>query len=409
MKIPIFHSTPTWQLSGVNTWSVNLATAMAGDSDFEHIVLFTATPTSPVGELDKAGLSYAYLDLPSNHDRRDEWRALKNFLEANAPCIYITQYDFHRSAAVPTFSSDVKVCAVVHSDEECYYDLVKRIGYASDAIVAVSTYLEGQLTARFPDVSGRVKSIPSGVPNAPGRARRRDANERLELVFSNRLAQIQKRIFDVPVIAQKLSRSALDFRLRIAGAGPDEVELASRFDRLGCANKVEMLGRLSSERVLELLASADIFLLTSDFEGLPMSLLEAMSAGCVPVVYDIHSGVRDAIEDGVNGMFVSHGDTDAMAQTIIRLHKDRESLERMSMACVYTHHERFSSDLMAARYKALFLGMMSGKSPPPQRNSKVRKPRDLTFWHRGLRCMGDFCSSVATALPARNSIGHLML
>ena len=119
MKTAVFHSYPTWLLSGVNTWSVNLAKAMKDDPEFEHIMLITGVSPSPIAELDFAHVPYTHLEVPAARERRAEWRALKEFLELRAPCIFLPNYDFHRASAVGTLSADVRICSVVHSDEDC--------------------------------------------------------------------------------------------------------------------------------------------------------------------------------------------------------------------------------------------------------------------------------------------------
>ena len=146
-----------------------------------------------------------------------------------------------------------------------------------------------------------------------------------------------------------------------------------------------MLGPLSNSAVDNLLAESDVFVLTSDFEGLPLSLLEAMAAGCVPVVYDIKSGVRDAIENGANGFLVPHGDVIALARIIADLDANRMRLSSLAQNCVRTHEERFSSKQMAASYKSLFRELMTGMPGGARRDGKIRLPRDLQLHYRLMR------------------------
>lgn len=388
MKIPVFHSFDSWQLSGVNTWSLNLEEAMRGDGRFENILLFTGEPYSALEELNARRVPYAHLELPAVRSRSDEWTALKGFLEANAPCIYVPNYDFHRSSAVPVLSSEVKVLLVVHSDEECYYESIARLGASADAVVAVSSTVERQLAARFPSLSSRLFRVPYGVPSTPGQRLQADPHEPLRLLYCNRLSQYQKRIFDLPKLCVELQRLGLDFHLTVAGAGADERELKSRFGDSGLVDKVNMVGLLSAEEVQQALLRSDVFLLVSDFEGLPISLLEAMSAGCVPVVYEIESGVRDAIENEVSGILVPHGDVAAMAREIVSLNSDRHRLEGISQGAMQRHAERFSLGRMSADYRELFSRLMADEAEVPLRDGRVRKSPDLTLRYRLLRRAG---------------------
>lgn len=385
----VFHSFPEWQLSGVNTWSANLIRESLDGTEYKHSVLFTGISKRPQPDFDGLGLPHSFLEVDARRRRKDEWAAVKHFLESQAPCIYIPQYDFHRSAAVPTLSPKVKVCAIVHSDEECYYDLVKRIGYACDAIVTVSSHLARIVSEKFPELASRVQFIPPGVPALKSDAVR-SSNGRLELAYCNRLAQYQKRIFDLPEVLAELNRLGVDCHLTVTGDGPDAAELRERFNRAGVSGSVTMTGRISDQDLADVLARSHVFLLVSDFEGLPSSMLEAMSLGCVPVVYDIESGVRDAINHGANGFIVPHGDTACMAKAIRTLHENRDVLRKLASSCVKSHGERFSLASMAASYGSLFQRLMLAVHSFPQRNGRIVLPRDLTFRHRALKKMGMF-------------------
>lgn len=385
MRTPVFHSFPKWQLSGVNTWSINLAEAMKNDPEFEHIMLITGVAPVTLPELDARGISYEFLDVPSPRKRKDEWNSLKAFLEKRTPCIYIPNYDFHRSCAVGSLSSAVKVCAVIHSDEECYYDEVRRLGKYFDAVVTVSSHLQQNLACMHPELRDRLKWIPHGVPS-PNQGREvGGAWNPVKLLYCNRLSQYQKRVFDLPEVCRELLRLGADFELVVAGGGPDEQELGARFGQAGLGRNVRMVGLLTNEEAREAFLSSDVFLLTSDFEGLPISLLESMAAGCVPVVYDIDSGVRDAIEDGVNGIFVPHGDFANMARVIAGLSKDRRRLDALSSECVRSHAERFSVDSMASAYRSLCKDLIGNKQPLSQRDGRIRIPKDLSVRARVLR------------------------
>ena len=72
----------------------------------------------------------------------------------------------------------------------------------------------------------------------------------------------------------------------------------------------------------------DIYLNFSEFEGTSLSMLEAMSYGCVPVASDV-SGVKDFIEHGINGYIYNFGDLDMLCQNIFLLEKDRKLMRNM--------------------------------------------------------------------------------
>lgn len=383
MKIPVFHSYGQWQLSGVNTWTVNLIRAMR-DTEFDSRVLFTGIQRSPQPELDELAISYYFLDVPYPRKRRQEWRALKEFLEARAPCIYITNYDFHRSCAVGKLSPDVRVIAGVRSDEDCYFDELQRIGQNCDAIFCVSSYLTTKVKLCFPRLAEKVHFIPHGIAIPKEPAPRRPANGPLRLCYCNRLQQYQKRIFDLPVIAGALEKLGVAFELDIAGDGPDAEELRRRFDQAKLKSPIRFHGRVPNTTVLDLCSRSHLFLLTSDFEGLPNSVLEAMSVGCVPVVYDIKSGVSDILTNQVTGFVVPHGDVIQFAQVIQQCGSNLKGLRTLSMACQRDIANRFTLENMVNDYVQLFLKTLN-EALRPTRTGRIAIPYDLTLQSRGLR------------------------
>jgi glycosyltransferase involved in cell wall biosynthesis len=108
-------------------------------------------------------------------------------------------------------------------------------------------------------------------------------------------------------------------RLRIAGDGPDRAAVADEVARLGLDGAVELLG--ARDDVADLLAGADAFVLSTDSEGLPMSVLEAMAAG-LPVVASAVGGVPELVRDGETGALVPPRDPKALAAAIAGLAAD---------------------------------------------------------------------------------------
>ncbi len=113
--------------------------------------------------------------------------------------------------------------------------------------------------------------------------------------------------------------------LAIAGEGPERERLQRMIDASAAGERIALLGWVDD--VAALRSQSDAFVLTSLYEGFPVSLLEAMSAGLACVAVDCESGPAEVIRDGENGLLVPQNDPDRLRQAMLRVMQD-ESLRR---------------------------------------------------------------------------------
>ena len=105
--------------------------------------------------------------------------------------------------------------------------------------------------------------------------------------------------------------------------------------------------------VTKSLAAADVFILPSCWEGLPIALLEAMSAG-LPVIATRVEGVDEVVEEGVHGALVQPESTEELVKAILQLSKDVAQRHQMGDAARLLVLERYTVDRMCERYLKLF-------------------------------------------------------
>ncbi len=109
-----------------------------------------------------------------------------------------------------------------------------------------------------------------------------------------------------------------DYKLKIYGKGPLENELRTYTNDKGIQEKVEFMGFV--DNIPEQFETASMFVLSSDFEGIPNALMEAMALGLPCVSTDCPAGgPRFLIEHGKNGLLVPVGDAEKMANAISKL------------------------------------------------------------------------------------------
>jgi glycosyltransferase involved in cell wall biosynthesis len=321
------------------------------------------------------------------------------YLEEQAPCIYIPNADWRHSCISPRLSDQVAVVGVVHSDDPLHYDHLARLHESWNAIVTVSRQLAEKVVALHPAIAARVVTIPIGVPcpaEYPVRPAHREA--RLRLIYHGLLIRRQKRVFDLLRIVEATTRRGVPVHLTIAGGGSEREELIREAQPLIDQGLLHFAGVLPHERILGMLTDQDVFLLTSEFEGMPNALLEAMAHGCVPIVSGISSGIPDVIRDGANGYVVPVGDVAAYADRLARLHGKPEERHAMSLNAYRSVREgAFHSESMARGYLNTFervlrdarCGMYKRRRglivPPPVRVATVSIfPVDCSYFVEGV-------------------------
>ncbi|MCM8776280.1 MAG: glycosyltransferase [Candidatus Omnitrophica bacterium] len=193
-------------------------------------------------------------------------------------------------------------------------------------------------------------NIPSACPD-----RRPDPHAALKIVYAGRLVQYQKRVLDLAKIVIELDKKNIPFDLIVAGDGLDRGRLERRLNRFITEGKVRFLGPCAHAKVLSAMEDSDVVIMTSGFEGMPLSLLEAMSRGCIPVVTDLASGIPELIESDRNGYRVKVGDIHSFAERLAFLQSNPGQRQAMMRQAYQTiANSKFCIQNMGASYEKLF-------------------------------------------------------
>ena len=161
----------------------------------------------------------------------------------------------------------------------------------------------------------------------------------------------QKNAADFVAAAAKVSAKVPEARFVFLGDGPQKTALQARAFALGIGDKIQFLGWRRDGA--QWLAAADVFAMTSLWEGLPRSLVEAMKTGLPSVCYAT-DGVVDLLRDGQNGRLIAPGDVDAFAARLVELLTDEGMRRRMGEAAAASIGPEFDIDGMVRTQEALY-------------------------------------------------------
>lgn len=393
-------ATPTWSLNGPNVFSANLVRGLRSLQIPAHIVLTRPDwrDTKPL----PAPPDIRFETLPVNRfmSFSARCRVMIQYLEAHAPCIYIPNYDFGHSCISPKLSDRIAIVGIVHSDDPQHYDHVARLGIYWNAVVAVSLSIARETLKIAPGLGSRLFAIPYGIVSSASFPERSHVpGEPLRAVYAGRLDQPQKRVLDLPEIIKAAREREVPVHLRIAGSGAAEAALKTKCEALAVGESIEFLGTLDTETLAKVLAGQDVFLLTSEFEGLPIGLLEAMGQGCVPIVSDIRSGIHELVEDGVEGFRIGIGDYRRFADRLAALYAEPTRLRRMAQAAYARATSGcYGLDRMVKSYVELFVKIMAENFHRP--GGRILAPRAIP-WREHLPGLFQSCGHAARQVLQR--------
>ena len=151
-----------------------------------------------------------------------------------------------------------------------------------------------------------------------------------------------------------------DWDLVILGEGPERSDLEAQVEALGLGHRVKLPGRAGN--MPDWYARADLFVMSSHFEGFPLVLVEAMAHGCPAVSFDCDTGPRDIIRDEMDGRLVRPvSDTGALPTALTQLLDDETLRKRMAEQAIKVQ-ERFSMTRILDMWDRVFMEVISESS-----------------------------------------------
>jgi len=351
-----------WGLSGVNSVLEAMGKQLTTQG-VEFSILFSQSEDhvhksahGGDGNIVLPQLPYQYLKTESSNIK-DWWANLIGYFESQAPCILLTTFDFSGSSIIPALSDNVGAITWVQSDDPDYYEQTNRLGRYCNTIAVVSSYLKQSISALNPLFENNVSVVYNTTVFADEVVESREdikTNKKLTMIYTGRLVQYQKRVLDFIEIVNELDKTGIDYQLTLAGqdttGGKIEGKLKEELSEHIIDGRVRLAGRLTRDKLFIELKNHDIFLLISDFEGMPLSVVEGMSQGCVPVVSDMKSGTNELVIDQKTGYVLSTRDYSKWVELLVELHQYRQKLYILSKAAAAHVSDNFTVEKSATNF-----------------------------------------------------------
>jgi glycosyltransferase involved in cell wall biosynthesis len=239
---------------------------------------------------------------------------------------------------------------------------LERYAFRTGArLVCVSAALRLELAQEIGMPAAQMRVVHNGIQAGAERAESVEpdaarpgaggpANSGLRLICVGRLAAVKNLALLLRALAL-LRVGCPGATLEIVGDGPERSSLEALAVELRIQAAVQFSGYRSD--IAERMADADVFVLSSDSEGIPMAILEAMAAA-LPVVATRVGGVPDTVQDGVTGLLVDKGDAAALAAALAQLDARPALRHALGAAGQRTVRERFSANAMRDGYLELY-------------------------------------------------------
>jgi len=199
--------------------------------------------------------------------------------------------------------------------------------------------------------SAKILRVYNGAaPLSPTQSERTKVNTAFTVLFVGRLQPVKNLGLLLDAFRLVLN-SAPEMRLWIVGDGIERESLQQKSCELGIDANVTFWGQQMD--VSTYFSSADLFVMSSTSEGLPVSLLQSFSIGLPAVVTDV-GGMSEVVRNSGGGLVVPSQDASSMAQAILKLAQDRDERLRLSANARAAFNAKFSLEIMVRNYMELY-------------------------------------------------------
>lgn len=249
-------------------------------------------------------------------------------------------------------------------DQDAFYlkEKIESAGF----VICISDFCRSQVLRISPSLEDRrVEVIRLGVdcaalrPSDARQAHTQAQPDHLKLVCTGRMVAAKGHRILLEALAL-LSAEGIAFTCTLIGDGPERKFLESLASKMGIADRIRFLGAMAHQPTLAEVAQADVFVLASFAEGLPVALMEAMALG-VPCVSTTIAAIPELIENRRNGMLVPPANSEALYLALKELAGDAEFRRQLGQQARVTAEEHYNLARNLDTLAAMWLRRLSGQ------------------------------------------------
>jgi colanic acid/amylovoran biosynthesis glycosyltransferase len=288
------------------------------------------------------------------------------------PALYATQY-------LKPFN--IPVIGVMHSNDEFYKGVITKFIHGNkknqlSTAVSVSEYINTICTSQ--NTKTQLLNISCGTPEVKN-STSPESQEILKVIYAGRLVVQQKQILKLTKAFCDASKVNSNLEFSIYGDGDKEQSIKVLIKDEKASKNVILFKAVPPCQIINKIQEHHVFTLMSDYEGMPIALMEAMACGVVPICLNEESGINEIIQHGVNGFIVKNRGEDYQDKLQL-LVNDRSLWETMSKNAIATIQQKYSSKITHKKWFELLNQFKDVKQKPLKIPLRIKLKGPLLYY-----------------------------
>ncbi|WP_370580175.1 glycosyltransferase [Mucilaginibacter sp. FT3.2] len=349
-------------INGINAWLIRLLPALA-KKNIEVSVIFIAwaaeNDCTTIPLLRAKGIKCTV--IPTSHYTEKQIKWMLKYLHTEKPDVFVPGNMVPAlHAAKWAKEAGIATVAVLHNDDEEYAAIIEQFITENNdanlsAVVTVSDALNQKVQQRNKKI--KVYPLPCGAPVPKGKTTL-TPGDIFKVVYIGRIVREQKRIDEIATTFCACAQGLPQTEFYIYGSGPDAGLVNDIMREYNNPSNVFFAGGIPPEEVQEVLLSSHVIVLMSEYEGVPVALMEAMACGVVPVCKSINSGIPELAHDGITGLLIEQPND--LLSKIEYLQQNTRKWDELSVNCKKLIDGSFSSHKNLASWLGLLNEIATG-------------------------------------------------